>query len=132
MMAERLAGSWVMQLRDCAKVVFVSSEGEMSRYLPFPFEGDRFPDALGAVVQRTVLEGEQPAREVVHFSAGSWAVGDGVNDPNISGSSVATHIAHAIERNSSIARLATMPPGHVAERSGPDDAWTISLLDESD
>ncbi len=34
--------------------------------VPFPFEGDRFPHQLGAVVQNTVLRGEQPAREVIH------------------------------------------------------------------
>lgn len=51
--------------------------------MPFPYEGDRFPPALGAVVQNTILIGEQPAREVVHTPEGDWCVGDGINDPNV-------------------------------------------------
>ena len=107
----------------------MAGEREMIRHLPFPFEDHRFPNTLGAVVQMTVLSGEQPAREVIHAPDGSWLVGDGVNDPNPPGASIATHIAHAIERNSSIAQLATMPPGHIAQRSGPGDPWRITVLD---
>lgn len=101
----------------------------MFRQLPFPFRDGRFPDELGAVVQRTVLSGALPAREVVHAPDGSWLVGDGVNDPNLPGASVATHMSHAVERNSSIAELATMPPGHLASRSGPGEAWTVAVLE---
>ncbi|GAB3086856.1 hypothetical protein [Isoptericola nanjingensis] len=110
----------------------MDSSREMFRILPFPFRDDRFPPSLGAVVQTTVLDGVEPAREVVHFSDGAWAIGDGRNDPNVPGASIATHIAHAIERNSSIATLATMPPGFIAKRSGPGGRWTLTLLDESD
>jgi hypothetical protein len=73
------------------------------RHLPFPFEGGVFPANLGAVVQRTVLLGHEPAREVIDADDGSGAVADGVNDPNLPGVSVVTHIAHVIERNSSVA-----------------------------
>lgn len=104
----------------------MAHEREMFRHLPFPFEGDRFPDQLGAVVQRTVLDGDQPARLVIHDADGSWLVGDGVNDPNEPGASVATHIWHAIERSSSIATLAGLPPGHAAEREGPGQPWTVA------
>ena len=107
----------------------MAGEREMIRHLPFPFEDHRLPNTLGAVVQMTVLSGEQPAREVIHAPDGSWLVGDGVNDPNPPGASAATHIAHAIERNSSIAQLGTMPPGHIAQRSGPGDPWRITVLD---
>jgi hypothetical protein len=107
----------------------VNNGREMFRHLPFPFDNDRFPSELGAVVQQSVLTGEQPAREVIHAPDGSWIVGDGVNDPNLSGASVATHLAHAIERNSSIAELADMPPGHIAQRSDPGEAWTICVLE---
>lgn len=102
---------------------------EMFRHLPFPFEDERFPAGLGAVVQKTVLTGEQPAREVVHTPDGSWLVGDGVNEPNTPGTSVATHIAHVIALNSSIATLASMPPAHIAERSGPGEPWRIAILE---
>jgi hypothetical protein len=44
---------------------------EMFQRLPFPFDADEFPAALGAVIQRTVLEGSEPAREVIHTPDGS-------------------------------------------------------------
>jgi hypothetical protein len=75
---------------------------EMFQHLPFPFDADEFRAALGAVIQRTVLEGSEPAREVIHTPDGSWLVGDGINDPNQPGASVDTHIRHAIARNSSV------------------------------
>jgi len=96
--------------------------------VPFPYEGDQFPPALGAVVLNTVLHGEQPAREVIHTPAGDWCVGDGVNDPNVPGASTATHISHAVQRNSSIASLATMPPGHIAHRADPGLDWDVQVL----
>lgn len=106
--------------------------GEMFQFLPFPFDGDVFPRQLGAVIQRTILRGEEPAREVVHADDGSWLVGDGVNDPNEPGACVASHIWHAIEQNSAMVELVKMPPGHWATRSGPGDKWLVSpchLLD---
>ena len=109
-------------------VVTASDPREMFQHLPFPFDGDEFPAALGAVIQRTVLDGVEPAREVIHAPDGSWLVGDGVNDPNLPGVSVATHIWHAIERNSSLRSLASMPPGHIAKRDGPGRDWQILLL----
>ena len=110
----------------------MASHGEMFRSLPFPFEDDRFPDALGAVVQRTVLDGTEPAREVVHDVDGSWAIADGVSDPNPPGAATATHIWHAIEWNSSIAGLARMPPGSLARRAGPGEPWHITTLAQDD
>ena len=104
----------------------------MRRHLPWPFEGDRFPDDLGAVVQRTVLGGELPARVVGHGSDGSWYVGDGVNDPNEPGATVATHMRHVLERNSSVATLATLPPGHRAVRDRPGDSWRVEPMDLED
>jgi hypothetical protein len=101
----------------------------MFQHLPFPFEDGQFPRTLGAVVQKTILSGQQPAREVIHAPDGSWLVGDGVNDPNLAGASSATHIAHAIQQNSSIASLAQMPPGHIAQRPGPGEPWVISVLE---
>lgn len=98
----------------------------MVRYVPWPFPNDVFPEDLGAVVQRTVLDGVMPALLVEHGHKGDWAVGDGVNDPNIAGSCVATHIWHAIERNSAIAELATLPVGYSATRRWPGDPWVVS------
>jgi hypothetical protein len=90
---------------------------EMFRTVPWPFTNGLFPARLGAVVQRSVLDGDEPARVVIHAEDGSWLIGDGINDPNEGGASIATHIAHAIEHNSSINELVTLPPGHVAIRS---------------
>lgn len=98
----------------------------MDRRPPFPFAGDVFPPTLGAVIQRTVLDGSQPARIVLHDANGDWAVGDGINDPNLPGASVASHIGHVLERNSSVAGLAGMPLGFVAERADPGKEWVIS------
>lgn len=100
----------------------------MVQRVAFPFVDGRFPRELGAVVQVSVLTGEQPAREVVHTSDGSWAVSDRVGDPNLPGASVATHISHAVQRDPSIAELATMPPGHLAHRSGTDAPWSIAVF----
>lgn len=99
---------------------------EIFRVLPWPYPGGTFPHDLGAVVQLTVLEGLMPALLVVHFDDGSWAIGDGVNDPNEPDASVATHIWHAIDRNSSIAELASIPPGHQANRRWPGDPWVVT------
>lgn len=101
---------------------------EVFRHLPFPYPDGRFPRELGAVVQVTVLTGRRPALEVVHTPDGSWLVGDGVDDPNLPGASVVTHLAHAVERNGSIAGLATMPPGSIARRAAPGSAWVVTDL----
>ena len=102
---------------------------EMFQHLLFPFQGGQFPDNLGAVVQQTVLSGEWPALVVVHTPDGSWLIGDGVNDPNLPGAAAATHIGHAVKWNSSIAELATMEPGHIAQRSVPGEPWQITSLE---
>jgi hypothetical protein len=98
---------------------------DMIRTVPWPFRGDAFPPELGAVVQRTVLDDELPARVVGHGEDGDWYVGDGVNDPNVSGACIATHIQHVVERDPSVASLASMPPGHEARRTSHADAWRI-------
>jgi hypothetical protein len=106
---------------------------EVFRDLPFPFPKDEFPSDLGAVIQRTVFNGDLPAREVVHDADNSWAVGDGVNDPNEPGACVVGHMLHVVERNSSVASLASMPPGYIATRGGPGEPWQIDrhrYLDE--
>lgn len=70
----------------------------MHRFLDWPFIDGQFPRSLAAVVQRSVLEGEEPARLVVHTAGNDWAVGDGVNDPNLPGASVATHMWDVMSR----------------------------------
>lgn len=99
---------------------------EMIRRMPFPFPDGRFPPELGAVIQRTVLDGLEPAREVIHDAENDWVVGDGITDPNRPGASVASHIGHVVQRNSSVAALASLPLGHIATRPGPGAPWTIA------
>jgi hypothetical protein len=100
--------------------------GEVFRDLPWPFENDEFPPHLGAVVMRTVLDGELPALQIVHFPDNSWVVADGVNDPNEPGACSVAHIWHAIEQNSSLAGLASLPPGYAANREAVGAPWVVS------
>ncbi|MET7751147.1 hypothetical protein [Micromonospora sp. NPDC005367] len=59
----------------------------------------------------------EPAREVVHTEKNSWLVGDGVNDPNLSGTVVVAGISHVADADASIAELATLSLGRIAERA---------------
>ncbi|MEV4414355.1 hypothetical protein [Catellatospora sp. NPDC049609] len=98
---------------------------EVFRHLPFPFAEGRFPDSLGAVVQCTVLEGREPAREVVHTAENSWIVGDGFNDPNLPNAAVVSCMRLVVEQNSTVARLADLPLGHLAYRENPGMPWVV-------
>jgi hypothetical protein len=70
---------------------------------------------------------------VIHAPDGSWLVGDGINEPNLPGASTATYLAQVIERNSAVADLANMPPGHIGPvRSGPGEAWAVFVLEGRD
>ena len=103
-----------------------TSGREVTRYVAWPFPDGHFPGNLGAVIQRTVLRGELPARLVVHSSENDWCVGDGVNDPNAPDACVVAHIGHVVARNSSVAELASLPPGWEARRDGPGQPWQLS------
>jgi hypothetical protein len=92
---------------------------------PFPFPDGHFLVDLGAVVQRTVSKGSEPARMVVHDEDNGWLVGDGINDPNLDGACGITHMQHIAERDSSIEQLASLPVGYKAHRPGVDSPWTI-------
>jgi hypothetical protein len=106
---------------------------DMVRTRPWPFPNGAFPPDLGAVVQRTVLDGELPTLMVAHAEDGSWMVADGVNDPNAPGAAVATHMHHVVARDPSIVQLASLPPGTRADRTAPGSSWTFSdFIYESD
>jgi len=55
----------------------------MIRYMPFPFPDGRFPPELWAVIQRTVLEGHEPAREVIHDEENNWVVASSLGRPHL-------------------------------------------------
>jgi hypothetical protein len=99
---------------------------EVFRHLAFPLGHGRFPHNLGAVVQRTVLNGQEPARIVIHDEDNDWLIDDGVNDPNVPGASVVACIAHVADQDPSVAELVTLPVGHIAERDERHLPWTIS------
>jgi hypothetical protein len=99
---------------------------DMVRRRPWPFPDGRFPDDLGAVIQRTVLDGELPALVVAHSIDGDWLIGDGVNDPNLPGATVATHIRHVVDHDPAIGELAGLPPGRRADRRSAEDPWVES------
>jgi hypothetical protein len=50
---------------------------EMVQRLPFLVEGDEFPAGLGAVIQRTVLDGSEPARVGIHTPDWLWLLAGG-------------------------------------------------------
>jgi hypothetical protein len=103
-----------------------SDPREMFRDLPFPFQDGRFPHQLGAVVQTTVADGKEPAREVIHAADNSWLVGDGVNDPNPPDASIVLHMHHVLRSDPTLEDLASLPPGHIATREGPGRPWVIT------
>lgn len=99
---------------------------------PFPFEGGRFPRSLGAVVAATVVRGEAPPLQVVHFPDGDWGVTDGVTDPNAEGALTLTHMWHVLEGDPSLHELASLPRGYQADRDGPGRPWTITPFEYGD
>ncbi|MFF3762538.1 hypothetical protein ACFYYR_00345 [Streptomyces sp. NPDC001922] len=107
-------------------------EHELFRTVAFPFPEGRFPRDLGAVVQRTVAEGDLPALTVVHDTDGDWLVGDGVNDPNLPGACIVHCLVHLAEADPSLAETATLPPGYAAYRDGPDQPWSIEPFSYED
>ena len=110
----------------------MSERPDMVRSMPWPFDDGRFPADLGAVVMHTVLDGRRPALLVWHSEDNDWAIGDGIDDPNEPGACVATHIAHVVARDPTLAELASMPPGSRADRPDPTAPWTIAPdLDEA-
>lgn len=74
----------------------------------------------------SVLDGLEPARQVIHTEDNDWLVGDGINDPNLPGASVATHLRHVLDRDPTVEELASLPLGHVAFRDDPTKPWRVA------
>jgi len=55
------------------------------------------------VVQVTVADGVEPAREVIHSEDNSWLVGDGINDPNPDGAATVLHMHHLLQVDPTLA-----------------------------
>ncbi|UXY32089.1 hypothetical protein [Streptomyces sp. HUAS TT20] len=99
--------------------------GSMQPDVPWPFVDGVFPQDLLAIVQRTVADGSHPALMVIHDDEQDWLLADGLHDPNIDGASIVCHLDHVLNRDPSIAALASLPPGHIAERVSQDEPWSI-------
>src|SRR5215208_533501 len=96
---------------------------EIFQQVPFPFPDGRFPPQLGAMVQRTVADGELPALTVIHTVDNSSVVLDGVNDPNLDGACVIDAMVHLVEADPSLAVLARLDVRHRADREHVGDVW---------
>lgn len=73
-----------------------------------------------------------PALQVVHFPDGvGWGSNDG-GDPNVPDACLAAHIHHVIAKDPSMAELAKLPPGQVADRTRVRGPWTLSRWQEDD
>jgi hypothetical protein len=103
----------------------------LKRSMAFPFPGDKFPADLGAVVQRTVADGEMPALVVVHDDENEWLIGDGVTDASPEACGV-FHILHIVNSDPSLKILATLPVGYVAERGSTAEKWAFNRWVYSD
>lgn len=103
------------------------ADGEVQPTLPWPFPGGAFPQDLGAVVLRDVLSGRAPALQVVHFDDGYWGISDGHHVPSAKNLEP-THIWHVVGRDRTLAELATLPPGHQADRDHVGEPWVISPI----
>jgi hypothetical protein len=100
--------------------------GHGARGLPtlaVPLRRRRFPPQLGAVVQRTIVDGELPALTVMHTVENSWVVLDGVNDPNLDGACIVDAMAHVVDDDPSLAVVATLAIGHRADRERAGGWW---------
>ena len=90
---------------------------------PFPFTDNVFPSELGAVVQRSVLDGEEPALFVAHTEDNEWLVGDGISDPNEEGACVVAAMVEVLAQDEKVAEVADLPTGMAAYRESADDTW---------
>ncbi|RJQ80394.1 hypothetical protein D5S17_07975 [Pseudonocardiaceae bacterium YIM PH 21723] len=90
---------------------------------PFPFADNVFPAELGAVVQRSVLDGSEPALFVAHTEDNAWLVGDGVSDPNIEGACVVAPMVDVLAKDEKVTEVADLPVGMAAYRDSADEPW---------
>ena len=81
------------------------------------------------MVMGDVLNGRVPALQVVHFDDGHWGIADGHHVPS-ERNLQATHLWHVLEIDDSLAELATLPPGHQADRDALGEPWVIGPLDD--
>ncbi|MGC0334584.1 hypothetical protein RKD23_007574 [Streptomyces sp. SAI-170] len=99
--------------------------GSMQPDVTWPFTDGTFPQHLLAIVQRTVADGSRPALMVIHDDEQDWLLADGLHDPNADGASIVCHLDHVLGLDPSVAALASLPPGHIAERVCLDEPWSI-------
>ncbi len=75
-----------------------------------------------------VFERREPILYAVHDAGdGIWQLG-GATPPDAATAKVG-HLHHAIDEDPTLLGILDMPPGHVAERSGPGAAWSVEKAD---
>jgi len=99
--------------------------GSMQPEISWPFAEGVFPAGLLAIVQRTVADGTCPALMVIHDDEDDWLLCDNVHDPNSADASTVLHLDHVLALDPSLADLAGLPPGHIAERTTAQSPWAV-------
>jgi hypothetical protein len=79
-----------------------------------------------------LLNGELPVLHFVHTPDNAWLVADGINDPNVPGSCIATHLRHVLEKDPALEDLAMLPIGHQANRTAVGESWAVEPFSYED
>lgn len=77
------------------------------------------------MVMKSVLSGERPVLQVLHDPDNGWGFADGVDDPNTPGGAVAAHISHVTRLDPTLAEMAKLPPGTLADRLEVGGEWHV-------
>jgi len=101
----------------------------MFRFVEWPFADGQFPRHLGATIMRSIFSGDRPALQVLHSPDNDWAVADGIDDPNADEDLTVAHLWHVIERDPTLRELASLLPGHVADREAVGEPWIVSRFE---
>jgi hypothetical protein len=69
---------------------------------------------------------------VIHTDENSWLVDDGINDPNLAGATIVTAMVHLVDADPSLAELATLRCGEIAQREYSGAPWRIAIHEWAD
>ena len=89
----------------------------------WPFE---YPEDLATFCRASIFEQDNPIIRVGHNSAGDWMFLDGYIEEGEEPEVVC--LSHVFEHDPTIAEVADLPPGWIAEREGPGKPWKRSEL----
>ena len=86
---------------------------------------------LGVFVCEEVFRGTKPILLVAHEPDGSWSFVCGGVHPDDPSSYHLVGWAHLLARDSSLEKLADLPAGYAAERSGEDAQWVTGRIEDA-